>query len=266
MKSKQEYFNRLLEACGEDDKKKEEYIKEAYKVALDTRKFEIDLYWKRATYFWAFITAIFVAYFTAITRITAQPIEMLAALLALLGFFFSLGWHMVARGSKVWQENWEMHIGYLEEEIHGPLFKTFNVSKIRKPIIHTKEEFPYSVSKVNQILSLFTCFFWLLLFLYSFKELLPQKFKNCLVSCMSLDVNILKDYVFPLLIIMLLFVGLCTLYNFSKSFQYKEIRDKEDISLIKGEDGFQSFYFKKRESIKSEEKKSSKFSLFKYLK
>ena len=32
-------------------------------IALDIRKFEIDLYWKRAAYFWTFIAAAFGAYF-----------------------------------------------------------------------------------------------------------------------------------------------------------------------------------------------------------
>src|SRR5258706_16354530 len=34
----------------------------ALQHALDIRKFEIDLYWRRATYFWAFIAAAFAAY------------------------------------------------------------------------------------------------------------------------------------------------------------------------------------------------------------
>ena len=33
------------------------------KVALDIRKFEIELYWKRTTFFWAFLVAIYTAYF-----------------------------------------------------------------------------------------------------------------------------------------------------------------------------------------------------------
>lgn len=31
---------------------------------LDIRKFEIDLYWKRATYFWAFLAVTLAGYFT----------------------------------------------------------------------------------------------------------------------------------------------------------------------------------------------------------
>ena len=51
---------------------KEDYIKEyekekleeAFKIALDTRKFEIELYWKRTGYFVLFIGAVFVGYYT----------------------------------------------------------------------------------------------------------------------------------------------------------------------------------------------------------
>jgi hypothetical protein len=38
--------------------------KRALDMALETRKFEIDLYWRRTIYFWAFISLAFVAYFT----------------------------------------------------------------------------------------------------------------------------------------------------------------------------------------------------------
>lgn len=46
------------EEKSEIDKK---YI-EAFKLAVDTRKFEIELYWKRATYFCAFIAMTFAGY------------------------------------------------------------------------------------------------------------------------------------------------------------------------------------------------------------
>ena len=37
--------------------------KRALALALDVRKFEIELYWKRATYFWAFLAVILAGYF-----------------------------------------------------------------------------------------------------------------------------------------------------------------------------------------------------------
>lgn len=40
----------------------------ALELALDIRKFEIELYWKRATYFWTFIAAAFGGYAVIYTR------------------------------------------------------------------------------------------------------------------------------------------------------------------------------------------------------
>lgn len=40
--------------------------KELLKIAMETRKFEIELYWKRANYFWLFVAAFFVAYYQTI--------------------------------------------------------------------------------------------------------------------------------------------------------------------------------------------------------
>ncbi len=37
-------------------------VKKALELALEIRKFEIELYWKRATYFWAFITIALAGY------------------------------------------------------------------------------------------------------------------------------------------------------------------------------------------------------------
>jgi len=39
------------------------HTEKALQLAHDIRKFEIDLYWKRATYFWTFIAATFAGYF-----------------------------------------------------------------------------------------------------------------------------------------------------------------------------------------------------------
>ena len=41
-----------------------ELRKKALQVAIENRRFEIELYWKRATYYWALIAAVFIGYFT----------------------------------------------------------------------------------------------------------------------------------------------------------------------------------------------------------
>ena len=98
----------------------------AYDTAADIRKFEIELFWKRATFFWAFITAIYVSYFQVLTLIhKCEHGYISLVILAALGLFFCFSWLLSSKGSKHWQENWEEHLNILEDEITGPLYKTY---------------------------------------------------------------------------------------------------------------------------------------------
>ncbi|EIU0379304.1 hypothetical protein L3Z72_004675, partial [Escherichia coli] len=71
--------------------------------AHDIRKFEIDLYWKRATYFFAFFTVITAAFGYLFTH---DNYTFLAPALAIIGSVFALCFCYVNIGSKYWQENW----------------------------------------------------------------------------------------------------------------------------------------------------------------
>lgn len=108
----------------------------AYERACDTRKFEIDLYWKRATYFWAFITTIYVAYYHVLVYVYDKEYDHFPLLiLSGLGLFFAIAWILITKGSRHWQENWERHVSLLEDPVTGPLFKiresnSFSVSKV----------------------------------------------------------------------------------------------------------------------------------------
>lgn len=164
----------------------EEY-KEAFKgkeraaltQALDIRKFEIELYWKRATYFWTFIGAT-MAGFLAIQASTATNKQDLAVILACLGMVFSFGWVCVNRGSKFWQENWEKHVDILEDEVTGPLYKIVlsrnKIDGIRSKVIHLiTGPSSISVSKVNQIISFYVFILWIILLFYSLPEFSFEK-------------------------------------------------------------------------------------------
>ena len=143
----------------------------ALAYALDIRKFEIELYWKRATYFWAFIAAAFAGY--ALTYKTANPEPWLSMLFSALGLVFSFAWYLVNRGSKFWQSNWERHVDLLEDITLGPLYKVVAVtqdSSTKNPLTSPAQ---FSVSKVNQILSVFVFTVWLILFV---RSLLPISF------------------------------------------------------------------------------------------
>ncbi|MEC0249347.1 hypothetical protein P4H65_26560 [Paenibacillus chitinolyticus] len=137
----------------------------ALKMALDIRKFEIDMYWKRATYFWTFIGATFAGYFLLINGNVGTAGRLYwghILIVSVLGFLFSFSWFLVNRGSKFWQNNWERHVDFLEDEIMGPLYKTVTNPKNSK-FLNPLSEYPLSVSKINQILSLFITVIWLFL-------------------------------------------------------------------------------------------------------
>ena len=132
---------------------------EALKYALDIRKFEIDLYWKRATYFWTLITASFVGYFALQNVEPSKKDEFSIFVVACIGLVLSFAWYLVNRGSKYWQENWERHVDVLSEKVVGPLYRT-TLSRDGWLIFEPHKAFPFSVSRVNQTVSLFITVLW----------------------------------------------------------------------------------------------------------
>jgi hypothetical protein len=145
-----------------EDKNKHILIKHI----LDIRKFEIELYWKRTTFFWTIIAAIMAGYFLVFSKNDASNINSLKTLFALgcLGLIFSVGWYFANRGSKFWQVNWEKHLDCLEDEVLGPLYKTtLNKEFYNKRFFSLNLPYPFSVSKINQVLNLVLIAFWLII-------------------------------------------------------------------------------------------------------
>jgi hypothetical protein len=136
----------------------------ALQEARENRKFEIEMYWKRATYFWAFIAAAFAGYFFIQDKSNSQTISFVTAC---LGFIFSLAWYFVNRGSKYWQQNWELHVDLLEDGISGPIYKTV-VQPSMFSFCQPSGAYPFSVSKINQLLSMFVTAIWLVLMARTF--------------------------------------------------------------------------------------------------
>jgi hypothetical protein len=129
-----------------------------YDVALATRNFEIELFWKRSLFFWGFIASSFIGYATMLKN---QP--SLTIVIVAFGFICSLAWTLVNRGSKYWQENWEVIVADLEDDVTGSLFKDIREQK-KKGIWLSSRKF--SVSKVTIALSDFTVLIWLFLLFY----------------------------------------------------------------------------------------------------
>jgi hypothetical protein len=125
--------------------------------AHELRKFEIENYWKRATYFWAFQVAAFGLFGLIWKEIgSAGTLDRLSLLIpAGLGAVSAqVGW-LTARGSKFWQENWEAHVDLLEGELEGRLTQ----------VVLSKSGRQYSVSAVNQNFMLILMVSWVVVFL-----------------------------------------------------------------------------------------------------
>jgi hypothetical protein len=124
----------------------------AFQTSLDTRKFEIDLFWKRSLFFWGFIASAFVA-FAALYKEGSNY----AVVIAGFGCICSLVWTLANRGSKFWQENWETKVANLEDNLVGNLFK--NVEGVQKKFILLRAR-KYSVSKLAIALSDYVLIIW----------------------------------------------------------------------------------------------------------
>lgn len=148
-------YSEQFKGKAKDDETK---IRTAYNQAWDARKFEIDNYWKRTTYFWAFQVSSFAGYFAVISSDNynfdpPKNPEILFCIIA-IGALTALAWSLINIGSKFWQRHWEKHIDMLEDDITGPLYKT---------VFAYKSTRTFSVSKINSIVSRFFVVIWFVL-------------------------------------------------------------------------------------------------------
>lgn len=162
----------------------------AFEKAHEIRKFEIELYWKRTTYFWAFIAFSFGAYIAIVSSESKEFTnrENYAFVITCIGFIFSLSWYLVNRASKHWQTNWEVIIDDLEDEFTGDLMKRH--IKNNNKWYELTLSYRYSVSRINQIVSLFITIVWVILMCFSGYQILS-------ISTFSLSGN----WMFPIFFI-----------------------------------------------------------------
>ena len=151
----------------------------ALERAHDIRKFEIGLYWKRTTYFWTLLATVFAGFFliqTSEDLNSDNKQQDFSVLLAHLGFTLSFGWWCVNKGSKFWQESWESIVDQIEDKVTGPLYK-FEVAKqdatgsIRRLLVGPSS---ISVSKINQLTSVYVALIWVGLLVYSLQPMDPS--------------------------------------------------------------------------------------------
>lgn len=163
-----------------------ELLKIVFTQASDIRKFEIELYWKRATYFWALIAVSFAGYFGILTADSDNMDNkfFLSLLVACIGLVFTFAWYLANRGSKYWQENWEAHLDLLEDGITGPLYKTHlteNKENKCKLINLLTGSLRVSISEINQWVNFFVMLIWISLISFStYKSFNIYPLKSCI--------------------------------------------------------------------------------------
>lgn len=115
-------------------------LKELYKIALDTRNFEINLFWQRCNYFLVLNSALAIAYLNLQNEALSIPVAGLGMIVCVL-------WLRVAFGSKFWQERWELCLSTVEKRLitekkFPPDFELFSMSilkaesEVRKSLKH----------------------------------------------------------------------------------------------------------------------------------
>ena len=142
-----------LQALGVTDREKLVNIR---KLAHDIRQFEIELYWKRATYFWAFQLVAFAALGLLFKDGEMKSVQLLT-IPASIGVVTAFAGILTARGSKFWQENWEAHVDLLEEETGERLTQ----------VVMCRKAPQHSVSRVNESLLCLLALGWLVVLLLS---------------------------------------------------------------------------------------------------
>lgn len=115
-------------------RRRRKQLRAALARAHHLRHFEIENYWRRATYAWAFQAAALVALGFALDK----NADLTGAATA-LGALAALAATLTARGSRFWQRNWEAHVDLLETAFEGRLMQT---------VIDRQNS--WSVSRVNE--------------------------------------------------------------------------------------------------------------------
>ena len=146
------------------------------KRAEEIRRFEINLYWRRTTYYWTLIAAAFVAFFAILSAngLDRSVKLLIAFVVANVGFVFSIGWYFINRGSKFWQQNWETQVDILEKNLGENLYRSvygrvYENEKCCSGACPDRST-PYSVSKINEFTSVYVTIIWVFLGVVSFAQ------------------------------------------------------------------------------------------------
>jgi hypothetical protein len=142
----------------------------ALNIAMELRRFEIELYWRRAAYFWTLLAAALAGYFALASGSKEGSHSFLLFAISCIGLVIAIAWFLVNRGSKYWHVTWERRVQKLGGDDIGPMFS--NVRGDREwHWWKLWEGYRYSVTKVNQLTSLYFVVIWVGLCAIAFPEI-----------------------------------------------------------------------------------------------
>jgi len=134
----------------------------AFDTAHQNRLFEVELFWKRALFFWGFVASTFIAYVTI-----SKTSQSIALVIACFGLVCSFVWSLANRGSKYWQEYWEKKVEELEDDLVGNLFIDDTPSNNSGWLSGRK----FSVSKLSIAISDYLVLVWVSINAYELNKL-----------------------------------------------------------------------------------------------
>ena len=138
---------------------------EALKRAWLVRDFEIELFWKRTTYFSVLVGSLFIALYK--TSNGGDDSGLFSQfLISVLGFIASLIWFLSNKGSKFWQENWELHIDQIEKDIGKNKLHSLILYRRSNKLFSLGGD-SFSVSKLNTLFSLIVCISWFFILVFT---------------------------------------------------------------------------------------------------
>lgn len=165
----------------------------ALERAHTIRMFEIDLYWKRSTYFWILQAAVFAGLGLTVTKELQGNLRLIPLMLGCVGFLAALAGHLSAKGSKFWQQNWEKHIDWLENSLEG---------KLHKSLWMPNGKVSWSVTGVNNTLTLSFTLFWVAATITVYRQL----FSGIWISAISINnIDSLRSSAFAAIVATLAF-------------------------------------------------------------
>jgi len=119
---------------------------------------EIELFWKRALFFWGFITTALVGY-----SVARDKAPFVGLVFCALGVVAAEVWMLANRGSKYWQEVWEKRVERMEVPAIGLMFGAKEESTSKGTWLSGRR---FSVSRLAIAFSDFVFLAWVFLFVH----------------------------------------------------------------------------------------------------